>query len=75
MPNPITYHCRKFKLILLTIYTLMCKIIPRRRRELEKRLHKLDFKLNRHGRKHDIWTNSEYEIAVPRQNEINEYTS
>jgi predicted RNA binding protein YcfA (HicA-like mRNA interferase family) len=46
-----------------------------KRRELEKRLQKLGWKLNRNGRRHDIWTNGEYEIAVPRHNEINEYTA
>ncbi len=29
----------------------------------------------RHGGKHDIWTNDEREIAVPRHKEINEYTA
>jgi len=46
-----------------------------KRRELEKKLQKLGWKLDRHGGKHDIWTNGEYEIAVPRHNEINEYTA
>jgi len=31
--------------------------------------------MDRHGLRHDIWTNGEYEIAVPRHNEINEYTA
>jgi len=38
-------------------------------------LQRLGWKLDRHGRRHDIWTNGEYEIAVPRHNEINEYTA
>jgi mRNA interferase HicA len=46
-----------------------------KRRELEKKLQKLGWEFVRHGRKHDIWTNGEYEIAVPRHNEINEYTA
>ena len=46
-----------------------------KRRELEKRLQKLGWKLDRHGSRHDIWTNGEYEIAIPRHNEINEYTA
>jgi len=46
-----------------------------KRRELEKRLQKLGWKLDRHGRRPDIWTNGEHEIAVPRHNEINEYTA
>jgi len=46
-----------------------------KRQELEKRLQKLGWNLIRHGRRHDIWTNGEYEIAVPRHNEINEYTA
>jgi len=46
-----------------------------KRKELEKRLQRLGWKLDRHERRHDIWTNGEYEIAVPRHNEINEYTA
>lgn len=46
-----------------------------KRRELEKKLQKLGWKLDRRGRRHDIWTNGEYEIAMPRHNEINEYTA
>jgi mRNA interferase HicA len=46
-----------------------------KRRELEKKLQRFGWKFDRHGRKHDIWTNGEYEIAVPRHNEINEYTA
>lgn len=46
-----------------------------KRRELEKILQRLGWKLVRHGHKHDIWTNDEREIAVPRHKEINEYTA
>lgn len=46
-----------------------------KRRDLEKRLKKLGWKLSRHGRKHDIWTNGERDIAIPRHNEINDYTA
>ena len=38
-------------------------------------MQRLGWKFDRHGRRHDIWTNGEYEIAVPRHNEINEYTA
>jgi len=46
-----------------------------KRHELEKKLKEMNWKLNRHGGKHDIWTNGEREIAVPRHKEINEYTA
>jgi mRNA interferase HicA len=46
-----------------------------KRRELEKRLKKMGWQASRHGRKHDIWTDGEREIAVPRHKEINEYTA
>ena len=46
-----------------------------RRRELEKKLLNPAWELVRHGRKHDIWANGECEIAVPRHNEVNEYTA
>jgi mRNA interferase HicA len=42
---------------------------------MEKRLRNLGWNFERHGRKHDIWTNGMYEIAVPRHKEINEYTA
>jgi mRNA interferase HicA len=45
------------------------------RKELEKKLRKLGFRLMRYGSRHDIWTDGEYEIAVPRHREINEYTA
>ncbi len=46
-----------------------------KRQKLEKILQKLGWTLDRHGRRHDIWTNDEFEIAIPRHNEINEYTA
>jgi mRNA interferase HicA len=46
-----------------------------KRRELEKKLQRLGWTFDRHGRKHDIWTNGEYDIAVPQHSEINEYTA
>ncbi len=46
-----------------------------KRKELEQKLTILGWTLIRHGRRHDIWANDEYEIVVPRHNEINEYTA
>jgi len=46
-----------------------------KRKKLEQKLKILGWSLIRHGQRHDIWTNDEYEIAVPRHNEINEYTA
>jgi mRNA interferase HicA len=46
-----------------------------KRTQLEKILKNLGWSLDRHGRKHDVWTNGEYEIVVPRHKEINEYTA
>jgi len=46
-----------------------------KRHQLEKRLKDFGWNVKRHGRKHDIWTNGEYEIAVPRHKEISEYTA
>jgi predicted RNA binding protein YcfA (HicA-like mRNA interferase family) len=46
-----------------------------KRKELEKKLKSLGWKLNRHGRRHDVWTKDEYDIVVSRHNEINEYTA
>jgi len=46
-----------------------------KRKELEKKLRRAGWELSRRGGRHDIWTNGESEIAVPRHNEINEYTA
>jgi mRNA interferase HicA len=46
-----------------------------KRQKLDKKLQKFGWRFDRHGRKHDIWTNGELEIAMPRHREINEYTA
>ena len=46
-----------------------------KRKDLEKKLMGLGWTLFRHGRRHDIWFRDNYEIVVPRHNEINEYTA
>ena len=46
-----------------------------KKRELEKKLMLMGWHFDRHGRKHDIWICNEREIAIPRHNEINEYTA
>ena len=46
-----------------------------KRRDLEKKLKKMSWWLTRHGGKHDVWTDGEREVAIPRHNEINEYTA
>ena len=43
-----------------------------KRRDLEKKLQKLGWKMVRHGGRHDIWSDGEVEEAIPRHNEINE---
>jgi len=46
-----------------------------KRKELQKRLVQLGWRFFRRGAKHDIWTNGQQEVAVPRHKEINEYTA
>ena len=46
-----------------------------KRRDLEKVLRELGWRLCRHGGKHDVWINGEHELVIPRQREINEYTA
>jgi len=46
-----------------------------KRKEVEKRLRRAGWQLVRHGRRHDIWSDGKREVAVPRHNEINEYTA
>jgi mRNA interferase HicA len=46
-----------------------------KRRDLEKRLRSLGWTFVRRGGRHDIWGLGDYEIAIPRHNEINEHTT
>jgi len=46
-----------------------------KRKELNKRLRRLGWRIVREGKKHTIWTDGDYEIAVPRHVEINEHTA
>ena len=57
------------------MYTNMCTVTAMKRRDLEQQLRQLGWWLLRRGAKHDIWTNGERELAVPRHREINEYTA
>jgi mRNA interferase HicA len=49
-----------------------CVYSPMRRRELERRLVALGWRLLRHGARHDLWVRGEQSEAVPRHVEINE---
>jgi predicted RNA binding protein YcfA (HicA-like mRNA interferase family) len=46
-----------------------------KRLDLEKRLSSLGWFMVRHGSRHDVWSDGEREIVIPRHNEINEYTA
>jgi predicted RNA binding protein YcfA (HicA-like mRNA interferase family) len=46
-----------------------------KRRDLEQELRSLGWALRRHGARHDVWERGESAIAVPRHDEINEYTA
>ncbi len=43
-----------------------------KRRELEAELRKLGWRFERHGGKHDVWTDGERSEPIPRHKEINE---
>jgi hypothetical protein len=44
-------------------------------RDIEARLRAAGWRPARHGRRHDIWTDGEREVAIPRHVEINEHTA
>ena len=44
-------------------------------KDLAKKLVELGWKLLRQGGSHEIWTDGEYTVAVPRHREINEITA
>jgi len=44
-------------------------------KELAKKLVKLGWRLKKQGKKHEIWTDGEFTIPVPRHREINENTA
>ena len=43
-----------------------------KRKEVERRFRRAGWILVRHGGSHDIWSDGEREIVLPRHNEINE---
>ena len=43
-----------------------------KRRDLEIQLREMGWRLERHGARHDIWTDGDREEAVPRHREVNE---
>jgi mRNA interferase HicA len=43
-----------------------------KKKELEKSLLQLGWRLLRHGSNHDVWTNGIKQEAIPRHREINE---
>ena len=42
-----------------------------KKRNIEKRLKKCGWWFERHGGNHDIWTNGEFRIPVPRHRKVN----
>jgi mRNA interferase HicA len=44
-----------------------------KKRELEKKLKKAGWWLDRHGGNHDIWTNGKITNQVPRHAEVNSF--
>ncbi|MDI9434267.1 MAG: type II toxin-antitoxin system HicA family toxin [Planctomycetota bacterium] len=44
-----------------------------KRKDLERELKKMGWRLLRHGKKHDVWTDGERTEPIPRHNEINEH--
>ncbi len=40
--------------------------------DLERALRQLGWTFQRHGKRHDVWTNGTREEAIPRHREINE---
>jgi len=46
-----------------------------KKKDLEKRLKSYGWWLERHGSNHDIWTNGEVKIPIPRHREVNELTA
>jgi mRNA interferase HicA len=43
-----------------------------KRRDVERRLAALGWRLERHGARHDVWRRGERTEAVPRHTEIND---
>ena len=49
--------------------------ISMKKRDVEKRLKDYGWKLARNGASHDVWTNGQIAVTVPRHREINELTA
>ena len=50
----------------------MCTFALTKRKALEAELKKMGWWLERHGGRHDIWTDGERQEPIPRHAEINE---
>jgi predicted RNA binding protein YcfA (HicA-like mRNA interferase family) len=46
-----------------------------KRRDIERRLRELGWRMARHGARHDVWARGDDDLVVPRHAEINEYTA
>ena len=46
-----------------------------KRKDLERTLREMGWRIIRHGLCHDVWASDGNEIAVPRHNEIKKYTA
>lgn len=46
-----------------------------KKKDVEKQLRYYGWRLLRHGKGHDIWTNGEINTCIPRHNEIKEMTA
>jgi len=46
-----------------------------KKKDLEKYLSELGWWLQRQGGNHEIWTNGDHQIPIPRHKQINEFTA
>ncbi len=46
-----------------------------KKKDIEKKLKKCGWRLERNGGNHDIWTNGDIKTPIPRHREVNERTA
>lgn len=46
-----------------------------KKKDLEQRLLELGWRFLRQGGNHEIWTNGDHQVPVPRHKEVNEFTA
>ncbi len=77
LPAPLIVpliHAAPRKALRLDTYTYTCNTLMKWQ-DLERRFRGMGWRFKQHGSNHDIWTDGNKKMTIPRHNEINEMTA